>query len=139
MASGLTLNQRKIATLKLALREQNAKFLMHGHDIILVSFFLCLKTKKGLNKITINKNVDHKVIVKTIFKLAIICYSLYFSALICYWPVSLVSNKEMISGPMQPAAHFPVELGCKWSIQVHLLPSITQLPEKNDMSKNQEK
>lgn len=41
--------------------------------------------------------------------------------------VSLVSNKEKISGPMQPAVHFPVESGYKWSIQVHLLPSITQL------------
>ena len=34
---------------------------------------------------------------------------------------------------MQPAVHFPVESGYKWSIQVHLLPSITQLPEKNDI------
>ena len=34
---------------------------------------------------------------------------------------------------MPPAVHFPVESGYKWSIQVHLLPSITQLPEKNDI------
>lgn len=49
VASRLTLNQRKIATPKLVLTEQNARFLMQGDNIILDLFSFSLKNKKGFN------------------------------------------------------------------------------------------